>query len=313
MTTVVNIQNLSHSYLPTRKQSEPRQALKNVSLQINEAEIFCLLGPNGSGKSTLFKILSTLITPSIGSVNILNYDLATQSDDVRRQIGVVFQHPSLDIKLTARENLLHQGHLYGLRGAKLSNRISEMLSRVGLTERTNDLIEHLSGGNQRRVELAKGLLHHPQLMILDEPSTGIDPGARHDFMNYLKELRDKNGITILLTTHILEEADACDRIAILDNGILVTLGTPQELKHEIGGDVITLTSTNPVKLSEEIKTRFGYSSTIIDNVVHFERSNGGEFIPELVHAFPNLIESVTLKKPSLEDVFIHKTGHRFWN
>ncbi len=313
MTTVVDIQNLSHSYPPTRKQSEPRQALKNVSLQIREAEIFCLLGPNGSGKSTLFKILSTLIKPAEGAVNILEYDLATQSDDVRRQIGVVFQHPSLDIKLTARENLLHQGHLYGLRGVELSNRISEMLSRVGLTERTNDLVEHLSGGNQRRVELAKGLLHFPKLMILDEPSTGVDPGARRDFIDYLKELRDNNGITIILTTHILEEADACDRIAILDNGTLVALGTPHELKQEIGGDVITMNSTNPQKLSEEIKGRFGDSATVIDNVVHIERSNGSEFIPDLVHAFPDLIESVTLSKPSLEDVFIHKTGHRFWN
>ncbi|MBI5217150.1 MAG: ABC transporter ATP-binding protein [Ignavibacteriae bacterium] len=313
MNPVVDIKNLSHSYPPTRKQLEPRQALKNVSLQIHKAEIFCLLGPNGSGKSTLFKILSTLITPGEGSVNILNYDLATQPDDVRKQIGVVFQHPSLDIKLTARENLLHQGHLYGLRGAELRNRISEMLCRVGLTERTNDLVEHLSGGNQRRVELAKGLLHYPKLMFLDEPSTGVDPGARRDFMNYLKELRDKNEITIILTTHILEEADACDRIAILDNGNLVALGTPQELKHEIGGDVITLTSTNSTTLSEEIKNRFGDSSTVIDNVVHIERRNGSEFIPDLVHAFPDLIESVTLKKPSLEDVFIHKTGHRFWN
>lgn len=313
MTTVVDIQNLSHSYPPTRKQSEPRQALINVSLQIHEAEIFCLLGPNGSGKSTLFKILSTLIKPTDGSVNILSYDLARQSDDVRRQIGVVFQHPSLDIKLTARENLLHQGHLYGLRGTELSQRISDMLARVGLTERTNDLIEHLSGGNQRRVELAKGLLHHPKLMILDEPSTGVDPGARRDFMNYLKELRDKNGITIILTTHILEEADACDRIAILDKGILVALGTPQELKHEIGGDVITMTSSEPQKLSDEIKAHFHASSTIIDNIVHLERRNGSEFIPVLVHAFPDLIDSVTLSKPSLEDVFIHKTGHRFWN
>jgi ABC-2 type transport system ATP-binding protein len=313
MTTVVDIQNLSHSYPPTRKQSEQRQALKNVSLQIHEAEIFCLLGPNGSGKSTLFKILSTLIKPTDGSVNILNYDLATQSDDVRRQIGVVFQHPSLDIKLTARENLLHQGHLYGLRGAELSQRISAMLARVGLTERTNDLVEHLSGGNQRRVELAKGLLHHPRLMILDEPSTGVDPGARRDFINYLKELRDKNGITIILTTHILEEADACDRIAILDNGTLVALGSPQELKHEIGGDVITMTSSEPRKLSDEIKTHFHASLTIIDNIVHLERRNGSEFIPVLVHAFPDLIDSVTLSKPSLEDVFIHKTGHRFWN
>ncbi len=313
MNPIVTIDRLHHQYPPTRKQQQPRTALKSVSLRIQQGEIFCLLGPNGSGKSTLFKILSTLIQPTSGTVTVLGNDLVTQPDAVRKNIGVVFQSPSLDKKLTARENLLHQGHLYGLRGESLKQKIAQMLTRVGLLDRQHDLVESLSGGNQRRIELAKGLLHTPKLVILDEPSTGIDPGARIEFMKYLKQLRDIDRVTIILTTHILEEADACDRIAIIHSGDVVALGTPQELKNEIGGDVITMTSKEAEKLSKGIADKFGDAPVVVDNTVRLERRNGSEHIPDLVHTFPDLIETVTLSKPTLEDVFIHKTGHRFWD
>ncbi|MFI5253681.1 MAG: ATP-binding cassette domain-containing protein [Bacteroidota bacterium] len=312
MKSVVSIERLSHSYPPARKQKESRRALKDISFQVGEGKIFCLLGPNGSGKSTLFRILSTMTPIQSGSVKILDLDISTQPEQIREKIGVVFQSPSLDKKLTAGENLLHQGHLYGLRGADLNGRISEMLQKVGVLERKNDLVETLSGGIQRRVELAKMLLHHPKLLLLDEPSTGLDPGARREFENYLKELRDKDGATILLTTHILDEAEGCDTIAIFDQGSLVAIGSPAELKKEIGGDVISITSQNASALSTQIEKRFGSKPSILENTVHIEIQNGHAFIPQVVEAFPGQIDSITLSKPTLEDVFIHKTGHKFW-
>jgi ABC-2 type transport system ATP-binding protein len=303
---------LSHSYPPSRKQKESRQALKDIDFQIKQGEMFCLLGPNGSGKSTLFKILSTLLRHTAGEVRMFGLDAGRQREAIRKRIGIIFQHPSLDAKLTARENLLHQGHMYNLRGEFLKKRIEEMLTKVCMLDRANDLVEHLSGGMQRRVELAKALLHKPELLILDEPSTGLDPGARKDFGAYLKELQTNDGVTILLTTHILDEAERSDRIAILDEGTVVALGSPRELKEEIGGDVITVTSDEPEALSESIKKKFSITPQVIEQTIHIERAQGHEFIPQLVQAFPGLIQSVTLSKPSLEDVFIHKTGHTFW-
>ena len=311
MTSVVVIEDLSHAYPSSRKQKQERVALRNFSLTINKGEIFCLLGPNGSGKSTLFKILSTLLRPTSGSAKIFEFDVLQQPDKVRQCIGVVFQHPSLDKKLTVKENLLHQGHLYNLRGTMLEQRIHETLSLVGLLDRSNDLIENLSGGMQRRVELAKSLLHNPPLLLLDEPSTGLDPGARIDFMNYLSELRNINGVTVILTTHILDEAEKGNRLAIMDLGNLVALGSPQELKHEIGGDIISMTSKDPHALSKSIQQRFGEVVQVVDQTVRIERRNGHEHVPQLVEAFPGQIETVILSKPTLEDVFIRKTGHKF--
>jgi ABC-2 type transport system ATP-binding protein len=312
MNSVVSIERLSHSYPPARRKQESRQALKDISFQVEKGQMFCLLGPNGSGKSTLFRILSTLSRLQTGTVKILGLDITTQEDLIRQQIGVVFQSPSLDKKLTAGENLHHQGHLYSLRGTELNRRIDELLKQVGVLDRKKDIVETLSGGIQRRVELAKSLLHHPSLLLLDEPSTGLDPGARRDFETYLRELRDKDGTTILLTTHILDEADQCDTIAIFDQGTLVALGSPAELKKEIGGDVISISSGNVSGLSGQIKNRFGGEPYVVGNTVHIEKSNGHSFIPQLVEAFPGQIESITLSKPTLEDVFIHKTGHKFW-
>ncbi len=313
MPDVVSVQNLSHSYPASRKQTEPRKALQEINFTIRQGELFGLLGPNGSGKSTLFKILSTLLKHSSGTVKIFDLDLSSEYEAIRFLIGIVFQHPSLDKKLTVRENLLHQGHLYNLSRKKLHNKIEKMLTTLSISDRSNDIVETLSGGMQRRVELAKTLLHSPQLLILDEPSTGLDPGARKDFSNYLLELKKKENVTILLTTHILEEAEHCDRLAIIDQGKLVGLGTPQELKREIGGDVITVTSSEPKKLLDSIQQQFNCSPLLVDSTIRIERSNGHEFIPTLVEAFPGLIDSVSVSKPTLEDLFIHKTGHKFWD
>ncbi len=289
-----------------------RTALDKVSFSVERGEIFGLLGPNGCGKTTLFRILSTLLKPDAGSARIMGLDTALESHAVRRRIGVVFQNQSLDRKLTASENLVHQGHLYGLRGAVLRSRIDSLLSRLGLGDRRDDKVDSLSGGLRRRVELAKGLLHQPELLLLDEPSTGVDPRARLDFWEYLQLLRRQEGITVLLTTHLLEEADKCDRLAILDQGLLVAEGTPGGLKEQIGGDVVVLlTSRNSDRLSGDISTQFGLAPTIVNGAVRFEHPQGAELVARLMQALPEQIDSVTVSHPNIEDVFIRMTGRQF--
>jgi ABC-2 type transport system ATP-binding protein len=218
----------------------------------------------------------------------------------------------LDGKLTVFENLMCHGHLYGLHGDELRHRAGERLERLGLADRRRDLVETLSGGLQRRAELAKALLHSPPILLLDEPSTGLDPGARRDFLQYLGELRDRDAVTIVLTTHYMEEAERCDRVAILHQGKLASLGAPGELKSHVGGDVVVLQSKNPEALRRSIEDRFGHEAFVVDGTVRIERPRGHEFVRDVVEAFPAEISFVTYGKPTLEDVFIHLTGHRFW-
>ena len=289
-----------------------RTALNGVSFEVRPAELFGLLGPNGSGKTTLFRILSTLMVPVNGRALVMGFDVARDPNSLRRQIGVVFQAQSIDVKLTAAENLTHQGHLYGLHGGALKQRIQEILSRVGLADRANEKAETFSGGMQRRLELAKGLLHHPSVLLLDEPTTGLDPGARRDLWQYLAILRDEEHVTVLVTTHLMEEAERCDRLVILNEGRVVALGTPDELKHEIGGDVILLDAKNPESLAARIHERFHVDAHVMQGQVRVEREQGHRFITDVVEAFPGEIEAISVSKPTLEDVFIHRTGHRFW-
>ena len=303
--SVISVQNLVHRY-------GDRTALNGISFDVRPAELFGLLGPNGSGKTTLFRILSTLMIPVAGRALILGFDAARDPNNLRRHIGVVFQAQSIDIKLTAAENLRHQGHLYGLRGAAQKLRIQEMLARVGLADRAHEKAETFSGGMQRRLELAKGLLHHPSVLLLDEPTTGLDPGARRDLWQYLQILRDEEKVTVIVTTHLMEEAEHCDRLAILNEGKLVALGTPAELKHEIGGDVILLDTRDPEALAEKIRARFEVDAQVLDGQVRLERENGHRFITDVVEAYPGEIEAISVSKPTLEDVFIHRTGHKFW-
>jgi ABC-2 type transport system ATP-binding protein len=301
------VQNLVHRY-------ENRTALNGISFDVRPAELFGLLGPNGSGKTTLFRILSTLMIPSAGRATIMGCDAAQEPGRLRRQIGVVFQAQSIDLKLTAYENLWHQGHLYGLRGAALKKRVYEILSRLGLADRAKELVETFSGGMQRRIELGKGLLHHPGVLLLDEPTTGLDPGARRDLWQYLKMLRDEEHVSVLVTTHLMEEAERCDRLAILNEGNLVALGTPAELKSEIGGDVVLLDAAHDAgALAERIGARFQVETTVLENQVRIEREAAHRFVTEVVEAFPGEIEAVSVSKPALEDVFIRRTGHKFWS
>jgi ABC-2 type transport system ATP-binding protein len=303
--TVISVRDVVHRY-------GDRAALNGVSFDVRRAELFGLLGPNGSGKTTLFRILSTLMVPVGGRAEIMGFDVARDPNGLRRQIGVVFQAQSIDVKLTAAENLWHQGHLYGLHGASLKSRIAEMLGRVGLADRANEKAETFSGGMQRRLELAKGLLHHPSVLLLDEPTTGLDPGARRDLWQYLSILRDEERVTVIVTTHLMEEAERCDRLAILNQGKVVALGTPDDLKHEIGGDVILLDAKNPDSLAERIRARFKLDAQVLHGEVRIERENGHRFITDVVESFPGEIESISVSKPTLEDVFIRRTGHRFW-
>lgn len=304
--SIIAVRDLIHRY-------GSRAALNAVSFEVRAAELFGLLGPNGSGKTTLFRILSTLMVPTSGTATIAGLDAVRQPGALRRRIGVVFQAQSVDLKLTARENLWHQGHLYGLHGTQLKKRIEEILARVGLLDRADEQVETFSGGMQRRIELAKGLLHHPEVLLLDEPTTGLDPGARRDLWQYLAMLRDQEHVSIIVTTHLMEEAERCDRLAILSEGNLVALGTPEALTREIGGDVILLEARDPQALAAQIRTRFHVDAVVLDNHVRFEIENGHRFVPDVVEAFPGEIQSLSVSKPTLEDVFIHCTGHRFWN
>ncbi|MEK7746014.1 MAG: ABC transporter ATP-binding protein [Elusimicrobiota bacterium] len=305
---MVEVESLAHEY---RAKGGPRPALRGVSFSVRKGEVFGLLGPNGSGKTTLFKILSTLLRPSSGRAAVAGADILASPEEARRSIGVVFQNPALDKRLTVEENLRHQGHLYGLSGRDLSGRIAGSLERFGVAERRRDLVSELSGGLKRRVELAKGMLHGPSVLILDEPSTGLDPGARLELWSVLKELSGKEGVTVLLTTHWMEEAERCGRLGILAEGKLVAEGTPAALRSEIGGDVLTVEADDPLTLAAAIRDRFGWEAAVVEGTLRLEREDCARLLPQLAEAFPGLLRRAVLSKPSLEDVFLHKTGHSF--
>lgn len=305
MPLVVEVRDLKRSY-------GDRAALAGVSFDVREGEIFGFLGPNGGGKTTLLRILATLLPPSSGSATVFGLDVARDPNAIRRRIGVVFQSKHVDGKLTAAENLRHHGHLYGLRGRELTDRIEQSLTRFGLLDREKDLVETFSGGLRRRLELAKGLLHRPGLLLLDEPTTGLDPGARRDLWDYLGRLRGKDNLTVVLSTHLLDEAERCDRLAILHQGLIVSAGSPDALRSEIGGEVILVETPDPELILAQLKQRFAVEASVVAGKVRFEHARGHEFIPQLVEAFPGEIQSAMVSKPTLEDVFLHRTGHQFW-
>ena len=300
---VVQVNSLSHAY-------GDRTALDGVSFEVHAGEIFGFLGPNGSGKTTLFRILSTLLPAPPGAVRVAGSDAAAERDAVRRGIGVVFQSPSLDKQLTAEENLVHQGHLYGLRGAELRSRVATALEAAGLADRAKDRVQSFSGGMRRRVEVAKGLLHRPGVLLMDEPSTGLDPAARIDLWRQLRHVTAGGAVTVLITTHLMEEADLCSRLAVMRQGRILACDTPAALKERIGGDVITLTTREPAALRDALRERLGVEASEVDGTLRLERPRGHEFIPQVIEAAPGLVDSVSVGKPTLQDVFIHLTGHR---
>jgi len=302
--SIIEVDNLTYQY-------GSKTALSSLSFSVGKGEIFGFLGPNGGGKTTTFKVLSTLFSCKPGQVKMFGLDLAKDTNAIRRKMGIVFQLPALDKMLRVRENLEHQGHLYGISGKELQRRIDRDLERLGLKDRAKDKVKTLSGGLQRRVELAKALLNDPELMILDEPSTGLDPSARKEFWGHLETLRKTQGMTVLATTHYLEEADRCDRLLILDQGQKVALGNPEQLKSEIGGEVLRVRAKNPEQLLKGIQEKLKVKASMVGEWVQVEQEKAHNLVAPLLEAFPDQVLSLTLGLPTLEDVFIHKTGRRF--
>jgi ABC-2 type transport system ATP-binding protein len=287
-----------------------RQALKGIDFSVARGERHGFLGPNGSGKSTLFKILATLLPPAAGQVTVLGLDLKQQTMAVRARLGVVFQSPALDKKLRVDENLRCGGNLYGLSGGELERRIDELLAHAQLTDRKRDRVEELSGGLRRRVETAKALLHKPELLLLDEASTGLDPAARRDLWQLLKSQPE---VTVLFTTHLMDEAGEADRLTILDQGSVVAEGTPRELMAEVGGQVLEIEGADPAALANELKSAFGVEAKVLQDAVRVRSEGLHELVPKVMQRFGDRVGRLTLSHPSLEDVFIARTGRRFEN
>jgi ABC-2 type transport system ATP-binding protein len=285
-----------------------RRALEGVSFEVAPGEVFGFLGPNGSGKSTLFKLLSTIVAPQQGRATVLGLDLGTQAAAIRARIGVVFQSPAVDRKLTVRENLRYAGMLLGVPGRDLGARIDEVLGATRLGDRAGDLVGELSGGLRRRVEIAKCLLGRPSVVLLDEASTGLDPAARADMWT---ALRSQPGLTVLFTTHLLDEAAAAERLLLLDQGRIVAAGRPRDLMREIGGQVLEVEAADAGALQAELQRDLGVAATAVDGVLRIEGPSVHELVPRIVQRWGERVQRLQLAHPSLRDVFLKKTGKRF--
>jgi len=285
-------------------------AVADVSFTVEEGEIFGFLGPNGAGKTTTINVLCTLLKPTSGEAWLNGYHVVRDQAKVRRSIGLVFQEPSLDDQLTAEENLNFHAILYDVPASARAKRMEEVLKMVELYDRRKDFIKTFSGGMKRRLEIARGLMHYPRVLFLDEPTLGLDPQTRHLIWEYILQLREREGITVFLTTHYMDEAEYADRIAIIDYGKIAALDTPDNLRGLVGGDIITVKTTDDRLAAQEISQRFGFQVNDGENGLHFEVQKGEEFIPRLVSESPVEILSISLRRPTLDDVFLKFTGRR---
>jgi ABC-2 type transport system ATP-binding protein len=284
-------------------------AVNEVSFDVKAGETFGFLGPNGAGKTTTINMLCTLLKPTSGKATVHGFDIFTHKNEVRESIGLVFQDPSLDDKLTARENLEFHMVVYRVPRSVREKRASEVLDMVSLTDRADDYVETYSGGMKRRLEIARGLLHYPKVLFLDEPTIGLDPQTRNYIWEYIEDLKKREGITIFMTTHYMEEAEHCDRIAIIDVGNIIALDTPEDLKTMVGGDIIKLVTVDDEKAEEELKRRYPEIEMIADpECFCFEVEKGEEFIPGFIRDFGVEILSINLHRPTLDDVFLKLTG-----
>lgn len=282
-------------------------AVNNLNLEINEGEVFGLLGPNGAGKTTMIHMLATLLKPSSGSATVNGFDIEKQPGDVRRSIGIVFQEPSSDDILTGQENLKLHAMMYGVPRKLADERIKEVLNIVDLTDRKDDLVKKYSGGMRRRLELGRGLLHHPKILFLDEPTLGLDPQSREHIWQYIERIVKEKHITVILTTHYMEEADMlCDRIGIIDLGKIVILDSPEKLKKIIGGDIIKIRTKKP-KLEEIRKLEYIKNVDVTDNIVTIKVQNANKNLQQILNMIGE-VESTEIFSPTLNDVFLHYTG-----
>ncbi len=302
MDPIIRVQNLVRRFGPI-------EAVRGVTFDVPPGSVFGFLGPNGAGKTTTIKVLATLLLPTSGRVRLNGFDVVAQPNAVRKSIGIVFQDPSLDVNLTAEQNLRFHAMLYGVPPAAAVKRIDEVLTMVELSDRRTSIVNTFSGGMKRRLEIARGLLHYPRVLFLDEPTLGLDPQTRRRIWEYVLELRAREGITVFMTTHYMEEAVHCDRIAIIDHGQIVAIDTPEALRRRVGGDVIAMRSPDAAHLAAGLREQFALEARVVDGQVVVEREGGAAFVPQVVAAFPGLIDAVSVQPPTLDDVFIKLTGH----
>jgi ABC-2 type transport system ATP-binding protein len=284
-------------------------AVKDLSFVVRSGEVFGFLGPNGAGKTTTINMLCTLLRPSSGKITLNQFDVADSPNEVRKSIGVVFQDPSLDEKLTALENLDFHARLYHIPKKLKTERMKMLLNLTGLEERKNDLVNTFSGGMKRRLEIARGLLHFPKVLFLDEPTLGLDPQSRSHIWTYIHQVQKTENLTIFLTTHYMDEAEHCDRIAIIDHGGIIALETPFELKKRTAGDYICFKTVDVEKAKTYIREKYQVDVLEKEGSLLFESENGEEFLPGFVREAPFLISSINIRRPTLDDVFLNLTGH----
>ena len=284
------------------------EAVKGIDLTVRAGETFGFLGPNGAGKSTTIKILCTLADATSGSAKVAGFDVATERDAVRRSIGLVFQEPTLDGYLTAEQNLIFHGELYGVDKKTAGPRRQEVMEMVGLWDRKADLVNTFSGGMRRRLEIARGLLHSPKVLFLDEPTIGLDPQTRASIWTYIGELHKREQITVFVTTHYMDEAENCDRIAIIDQGKIVALDTPEALKAGVGKDRVQIATADDPAAIAALKDKFGLEAKMVEGLVTFPVADGAAFVPQLFEKLGVAIKSVAVARPTLDDVFLNFTG-----
>lgn len=283
-------------------------AVNDISFNVSEGEVFGFLGPNGAGKTTTVRMLVTLLRPTKGRATVAGFDVSRQQNLVRKSIGIIFQDPSLDDRLTARENLRFHGIIYRVPWKELPSRIEETLAWMELDDRADDLVRNFSGGMKRRLEIARGLLHSPRVLFLDEPTLGLDPQTRNRIWEHLLRLRRDKGLTLFMTTHYMDEAEYCDRIAVIDHGRIIALNTPEQLKAEVRGDIVNLTTSDDAQAAKELAERHGIQSARDDTGIHFEVASGAEFVPRIVRELSVEVKSVSTRRPTLDDVFLKLTG-----
>ena len=283
-------------------------AVAGVDFTVQPGEVFGFLGPNGAGKSTTINMLCTLVEPTAGRAEVAGFDVVRQRDAVRRNIGLVFQDPTLDQYLTAEQNLRMHAELYGVKRSALNERMTTVLDMVALSDRRTSLVSTYSGGMRRRLEIARGLLHSPKVLFLDEPTVGLDPQTRSSIWRYIHELRRHEDVTIFLTTHYMDEAENCDRIAIMDHGRIVAIDTPESLKAGVGKDRVQISTDDDDAAIAALESRFGHTATMAEGLVTFAVENGEQFVPHLFAELGIPIRSVSVSRPSLDDVFMKHTG-----